>query len=133
MEIDISDFFANADPWEYSASQAERGANAGKLTWEAAQRDSQDFGDMLDTAEKLQAMRDHIKGFGAWDDAEIAAMDDTALRALLIQMIAGDIREGGLDALEPDWDEYERGAEAGRHSGNIYRADDGRVWYYVGD
>jgi hypothetical protein len=142
MELDITDFVKFADAEDYSASRAERGDNAATETWHAALDAvanptwvdySAPRTPMLDTEDKLQAMRDYIKGFGAWDAAEIAAMSDQHLNALLIQMIAGDMREGGLNEWEPDWKAYEEGAEAGTYSGRIYRGDDGHIYYYIGD
>ena len=36
MDIDITEFFNNAEPFEYSASAAELGDNAGRITWQNA-------------------------------------------------------------------------------------------------
>lgn len=132
MELDITSFFNDADPFDYSASRAERGANAGPETWANAKADASHF-NLLDDDGKRDAFRDHAKGFGAWDDDEIAAWTDEELNALLMQMIAGDMREGSLDALKPDWDAYQEDAEAGRVAGRISRAGDGRIYYYIGD
>lgn len=95
MGLNITHFFRTATPKDYSASVAEIGNNAGAYTWQAAIDDSEDY-PLLNSDDNRQEFRDYIKGFGAWDDAEIAAMNDTALNALLIQMISGDIREAGL-------------------------------------
>lgn len=132
MEIDITRFFNEANTPDYSASVAERGQNAGPETWNNAVRDSAEF-NFLDDDGKRDAFRAHVKGFGAWDDDEIAAWSPEELNALLIQMISGDMREDGLDASSPDWDEYQEGAEAGRYSGRISRNDDGTIYYYIGD
>ena len=131
MEIEVTDFFNQAAPMDYSASVAEIGQDAGAVTWRHACEDAPDY-PLLDTEEKRDAFRDHIRGFGAWDDAEIASWSDTELGALLLQCIAGDIREAGLDTEAPDWSEYQAGAEAGQYSGRLFCGEDGRVYYYVG-
>ena len=42
MEIDITDFFKNAAPMDYSASAVEIGRDAGAHTWRAAMDDADD-------------------------------------------------------------------------------------------
>src|ERR1019366_2877227 len=106
MEINITSFFGNCDPFEFSASRAERGANAGAETWRNAVKEGADC-PLLKTEEELQALRDHMRGFGAWDNDEIAAWSAAECNALLLQMISGDMREAGLDTDEPDWEAYE--------------------------
>jgi len=134
MELDITRFFAVADPFQYSASRMELGQNAANITWDHARADASDY-NLLNDDESRDAMRAHIKGFGAWDEAEIAAMSDQDLNALLIQMISGDMREGGLDS-DPtlaDWAAYEDAATSGNVGGRINRGDNGRIYYYIGD
>lgn len=131
MELLITRFFNEACPRDYSASVAEIGRNAGPDTWSAACEDSAEYR-ILNSNKKRQAFRDHIKGFGAWDDAEIAAMDNTALNALCIQMVSGDIREAGLDTANPDWEQYEKDSEAGQIAGNLFQGIDGEIYYYIG-
>lgn len=92
MEINITQFYNGANPTTYSASCAELGDNAGRITWDAAM--GADFL-LLDSPEKLDAMRAWARSSGGWDDAEIAAWDDAELNALFIQLVAGDIREKG--------------------------------------
>lgn len=116
MEIKITNFYRNACPRDYSASVAEIGRNAGADTWNAAIEDSENY-PILDTDEKREAFRDYIKGFGAWDAAEIAAFTDTALNALCIQFVSGDIREHGLD---------------NENGGNLYQGTDGEIYFYCG-
>lgn len=130
MEIDITDFFMNAAPKDYSASVMEIGRNAGPDTWRAACEDSPDHM-MLDTDDKRDAFKEYVRGFGAWDDAEIAAWSDVELNALFIQMISGDMRDADLkpDMSEEDWAAYEANEQVAR---NIQPGDDGRVYYYVG-
>jgi hypothetical protein len=132
MEINITRFFNEAAPMDYSASVAEIGRNAGPDTWRAAKDDAPDW-NFLDTDEKCQTFRDYCKGFGAWDDEERAAWSATECNALLIQMIAGDIREvPDMDPLAWDWTFYNALVERGTISGRLYRGDDGQIYYYVG-
>lgn len=132
MELNITRFFRAAEPSDYSASIAEIGRDAGRVTWQAACDDADDYA-LLDTEEKREAFKAFIHGFGAWSDAEVALWSHTELNALCIQFIAGDIREAGLDSAEPDWAEYEAGAQAGRYAGRLFLGIDGEVYYYIGE
>lgn len=141
MEIEISRLFTPGEfaPMDYSASVAEIGEGAGRATWRAACDDSAEFM-FLDTPKKREAMRDHVRGFGAWDQAEIAAWSDLELNALFLQMVAGDIRESALDGkpgvianTRAAWREYQKHAEAGRIGGAMFRADNGAIFYYLGE
>lgn len=132
MELNISAFFRTAAPMDYSASVAEIGNDAARSTWQAACDDSEDY-PMLDTEEKREEFRRHVNGFGAWSEEEIRSWTDSELNALLIQMIAGDIREGSLDTENPDWDQYQKDSEAGRISGHLFKGIDGEIYYYIGD
>lgn len=131
MDIDITAFFTEASPRDYSASAAELGQDAGRITWAHACEDAPDY-DHLDDDEKRQAFREHVKEFGAWTAEEINAWTHTELNALFLQLVSGDIRRADLDTDAPDWEAYEAGAEEGRYSGNISR-DAGRVYYYLGN
>lgn len=130
MELNITKFFREAAPMDYSASVVEIGTNAGPDTWRAACDDSSDYM-MLDTDDKRDAFRTDVAEYGAWTAEEIAAWTDIELNALLLQMIAGDIREAGLDTENPDWAQYVRDSNAGRVRGNIFPAH-GEVYYYIG-
>ena len=51
---------------------------------------------------------------------------------MFIQLIAGDMRECGMDDCDLedfDWAGYEARASEGQISGNIFKADDGRIFY----
>lgn len=117
MDLDITEFFNTANAFDYSASQAELGENAGKITWNAACH--ADY-NILDTEEKRDAFRKFVKESGGWNDAEIAAWSDNELNALCIQWISGDMRETGLDTCEPDWQAYQAECEEGNCAGRIY-------------
>lgn len=127
-QINITRFYAEACPMDYSASVAEIGENAGRYTWQAAKDDAQEY-NFLDTDEKRQAFRDWIKPYGAWDDSEIAAWDDTELNALFIQWIASDIRECLERDVDDIWANYQEMAETGTVPSNLYRDDDGQVYF----
>ena len=53
-EIDVTDFFTTASPRDYSASAAELGQDAGRITWGHACQDAADY-PHLDTEEKREA------------------------------------------------------------------------------
>jgi hypothetical protein len=86
---------------------------------------------VLNHREDIAAMRAHLLGYGAWEGEEIANMTAIELTALLVQLIAGDMHEGGLHAAstEGDWAEYEVDGIAGRVPWNLSRGDDGRFYY----
>ena len=128
MEINITSLFTDGEysPRDYSASVAEIGNNAGQITWQTAMESEYGF---LDTPEKLDAFRDHIQGFGAWSEDEIAAWNVTECNALFVQLVSGDIREAGLDVDNPDWDEYEANDNI---THNIFQGIDGEIYYYLG-
>lgn len=130
MEIDISKFFNEAAPMDYSASVAEIGANAGAATWQAAKDAAGEFL-LIDTPEKRAAFDSWAREFGAWDDDELAAHSAAEANALFLQFVAGDMREAdiGPDSTPDDWKEYEMRQHRGEVSSYIFRADDGRVFF----
>lgn len=130
MEVNITHFFNTAAPMDYSASVAEIGADAGPATRAAACEDSP-ANMLLDTFDKREAFKDHIRGFGAWSDEEVAAWTEVELNALFMQLISGDMREAdiGPESTADDWIAYEERAHAGQCGGNIFRATDGEVYY----
>jgi hypothetical protein len=90
-----------------------------------------------ETEEKRAAFRDFVRSSGGWDDDEINAWSDSELNALCLQWIAGDIREACSDCKGDtagfDWEEYEVGAQTGRHSSRLYRAADGSVYFDISE
>jgi len=112
IDIDITRFYNEAAPMDYSASVAEIGDDAGPSTWRAACDDSPDYM-MLDDDEKREAFRQFVKGFGAWEPAEIAAWSDVELNALFIQFVSGDMRNNEAD--------------------RIFRSADNLIYYYIGE
>lgn len=134
MELDITDFFHNAEPFNFSASVMEMGKDAGRITWANAKETAADA-PLLTSEAQLDAARDYFAGFGAWSREEIAAWDATEVNALLIQEISGNLRE--LESLcmrddgELDWTHIEALSREGTISGNIYPGDDGRIYFYM--
>lgn len=131
MELDITRFFSEAAPRDYSASVAEIGNDAGRVTWRAALDDAGDF-NLLPDDDARDAFKEYARGFGAWSADEIAAWSADELNALCMQFIAGDMRDYCDDAASWNWDEYEQGAQAGTYSGRLFRGDGGRVYYDIG-
>lgn len=129
MEINITSLL-ESDMFAFSHSVAEGGENAAQNTWCNAKEAGTRF---LDTDEKTEAFLDFIAGFGAWDEGERTAWSAEDREALLLQFIAGDVRDTGADNLaELDWDEYREGCEAGRYSGRLFRAESGEIFCYIG-
>ncbi len=130
MEINITRFFAEACPMDYSASVAEIGQDAGPATWQAALDDAPDYMP-LDTPDKIDAFKSYVAGFGAWSPEEINAWSGTKVNALFIQLVSGDIREADLtpESDDADWTAYEERAQAGQCSGRIYRSTNGEIYY----
>ena len=132
MEIEITSL-AEMDCFTLSHSIAEGGENAGRDTWNASKRQAGET-PLLKTPEELQAMRDFAKASGGWTREEIDAWPDSELNALFLQWIAGDVRELGADSLsEIDWEEAEEIQQAGQAASNIFRLDDGRIFFYLGE
>lgn len=134
MDINITRLATSETPWsDYSASQAELGRDAGRLTWGYACEDAQGYA--LFPESDCDEVRAHFREYGAWDDGELAAMSHAELQALLLQFIAGEAREVPSDHEEfsPEWwVDYQDACERGQVPGQLGRGDDGRVYYYVG-
>ena len=134
MEINITHLVEAGNMMDYSASVAEIGNNAGRDTWNAAMDEfCPDYGDSkpLVTGDDIQTVKDYFGEFGAWDDDERESWTDQEVNALLLQFIAGDIREAGDDLTE-DYEAYQKRAEIGSISGRIYGSSD-QYFYYVGN
>ena len=124
MEIDITSLL-DMDCFQLSHSRAEGGQDAGRNTWNASKAAAAEMRPpLLDTEEKLQAMRDFAESSGGWTADEIAEWSAEEVNALFLQWVAGDCREAGADSLdEIDWEEYREDCEAGRVAGRLYRGD----------
>lgn len=138
MYIDITSLL-ELDCFPLSHSAAEGGDNAGRNTWNASKEQAKET-PLLDTEEKLEAMREFARSSGGWTREEVEAWSADEVNALFLQWIAGDVRqspavEGGrADSLsEIDWEEYEIQASEGRISSNLSKGDDGRIYFYLGN
>lgn len=121
MEINITQFYNDANPATYSASVVELGDNAGRITWDNAVQRSALGSMLLDTPEKLEATRAWARATGAWESAWVNAWNDVELNALFIQLVSGDMRE--KDGMS--WEEYQ---DSGQVSGALFEAD-GQIYY----
>lgn len=132
--IDVTRLINDRDPFDFSASIAERGANAGPETWSNAVTEAQARPLLIDNRDNL---RRFFAEFGAWEPEEIASWDCDTIDALVLQYAAGDLHE--LQSLCPgdglgdiDWVEAEALAQAGTCSGNLY-PDGERLMIYLGN
>lgn len=132
MEINITDFFCTGQAHLYSASAAELGENAGKITWANALAYANKHR-MLDTEDQLGAFTAFVKDTGGWTQEEISHWTNHELNALFVQFVAGDIREGGLSAPHQDWEQYEMDAMEGRVSSRFFKSEDNQVFYNIGN
>lgn len=93
MEIDITNFVRTAETHEFSASRAELGDNAGKITWAKANAVAEAGNTRWITDETRDEFEAWVKEFGAWSRDEIKAWSLDECNALLIQFISGDLNE----------------------------------------
>ena len=132
MELNISSFFATVTPRELSSSVAESGPCAGAHTWAASCKASMHH-PLLDDDEKREAFRAWVEQSGGWTAEQIAALTDTELNALLLQWIAGDLREMGADDDDDtggiDWDHVEMMQQEGTYPCNLFKGSDGSVYF----
>ena len=120
LEIDVS-FLLETDASNFSASQAELGPNAGKITWANACEACH----LINlTPEEILEAKEYIKTWGAWEHDEIDSWSEDETKALIVQSAAGDYRETEYDLRDEegnvDWDEYEAAAQNGSISGNLF-------------
>lgn len=129
MEIDITFLLSENeyDLMDYSASAMELGNDAGSITWNNSKESGIVF---VSTPEEIQEAQDYIQGFGSWSETEIKAWSLTELNALILQLIAGDLREY-LDAINngPEALEYYRA----NYGGIIGEGIDGKLYYTLGN
>lgn len=132
MAIDITTFFKEEDPQDFSASMSEIGDRAGQITWNAAKQAAGRY--QFITESNRSGFEDYVESFGAWDREEIESWTLRECTALVIQMIAGDMREFMSHEYDPDewdWEEYDELAQAGQVSGFLYRGDNGHIYYSI--
>lgn len=131
-ELDVSAIL-EAEVEYMSASRAELGDQAGRLTWQNCKNFAESH--PLVTDENRQEIRDHFREYGAWDAEEIAAWDDTELAALVWQEAAASAREF-FEACEGNLRKYHKAANAGRISARLtisrIRKGKRKAWFYLG-
>ena len=131
MEVNITWFFTTcADPMQYSASVAEYGDRVVQLTWHNALEKVM-RAPLLTTEAELKAARDYFKETGAWSREEVRSWSGDEVQALLTQEIASQMRECVIGAYSTgeDWERYEEEARTGRVPSNIFRGDDGLIYF----
>ena len=134
MEVDITDFFKTAEHADFSASQAERGANVARDTYQAACAEGA-RAPLLPDEDHRQEFRDWVKAFGSWPKEEIDAWTEAELNALLIQFISGDARE--LETLtsdkngEIDWTIAEALVAEGIIPGRVWKGDNQKIYFDI--
>lgn len=137
MELDITDFVRTAETHSFSASRAELGNDAGRITWNNALVESANTQWIDETSR--DEFESWVREFGAWGRAEIEAWSLDECNALLIQFISGDLREleslcySDDDEFCINWSKAEVLLSEGTIGGNIYKGDDGRVYFYMGN
>lgn len=125
MELNITEFFNNECPRDFSASCAEIGQDAGRVTYSAAKETAPEY-NFLDTPEKQEAYRENLRSLGFGDDADkFSALE---LNAIFLQDISASIRDFEIDG-GIDWSEYYELSEQGVLSGALFQANDGRIYF----
>lgn len=127
LEVDVTRLIDDVDPFDLSASKAERGENAGPETWANAKAEASS-NPVLKPDERDDAIS-FFKGFGAWTVEEMNAWSAEELDALVLQFAAGDLRE--LQSVCPgdglgdiDWDQAEAFISEGTVSGRVFASGD---------
>lgn len=120
MEIIVPSFI-HEDPYRFSASIAELGKDAARITWNNALEAAKTWEAIQ--PENLPHLRGYFKTFGAWSSEELEAMSLEELRALTIQLISG------------DWREYIDEPEDEARPAHLFEdeANPGRFYYCLGE
>lgn len=139
-ELDVTALVNRSDEMiYYSASRAELGDDAGAVTWQnsldnVASDNPDGDGALISHPQDISAARDYFADFGAWEREEIDGWSKQEVNALLLQDIAGAIREyfRALDDAGGDENSAEFQQWQANCGGRLYRCDDGQWWFYVG-
>lgn len=130
MEIDVTHMVEDADEMPMlSGSIAELGTGAGPRTW----KNSVVYGQahpLLKTDDERNAARDHFRGYGAWTCEQIDAWSEDELQGIVCQDVAAAIRE--MEVAD-SYEDYQALCERGTCSGRLYRGDNGRWYFYLGE
>jgi hypothetical protein len=130
MEINVTELVEYANCARYSASAYELGPDAAKITWNNA-IEACETALLVDSEDEIEELIDWLEDFGAWTREEIEAYSEVELNALLLQFIAGDIREyeDHFDSLEA----YQEAQELGVAKGNLWYCPHSDEWtFYIG-
>lgn len=125
MELEITHMIKNSEAMPHlSGSIAELGENAAKYTWTNAQAYAQEK-PLLKTEDEIKQARNYLLSLGAsWTEEELAP--ESEVQALVVQLIAGEIREflyyESITA-------YLEASEDGQVSGNIFKTEDNKYFY----
>lgn len=123
LELDITHML-DESMFSLSGSVVEHGENAGSKTWNNCLQYAQHT-PLLKSKEEIEHARNYFKDIGPWSDGERAKWSDNEVQALIIQLIAGDIRE--MEAYD-SFEEYEQSEQV---SHNIFKSED--KFYYTLD
>jgi glutaredoxin 2 len=102
LELNITKYFEENDPYYMSGSVANLGSDAAKFTWNNCLEASD--GELLNSEEDCQETRNWLRSFGAWSDDEINSWTKTELEAFILQDAARGINEM-IAIYERDYDE----------------------------
>lgn len=115
MEIDITHMVEDSEIMcRLSGSVNELGENAAALTWNASLAYAK-TNPLLANDTEIEIARAYLKELGIEDTKNAS---DTDIQALIVQLIAGDIRE--MNAYE-SYTEYQQSSEYGSASGSIFK------------
>jgi hypothetical protein len=137
MDINISTFWGEFCPSDYSASAAEIGQSAGADTWRAAWEHRNEW-PVLPNADAIDAFLAMVRSSGGWSDDDIRKWTNADVRSLALQWLASDMRDvfqlrfgQRIDPASIDWPAVRARMESGQVSGSFYRADDGQVFWGI--
>ena len=123
MELNLTDFFYNANTELYQNSVAKSGLdNIGEITWNRAKKDSGKY--PFATKENRESLIDWLAGFGAWEREERKKWTLRELNALMLQFVASWIQEKE----NRTWEEYEKLSCEGQVSGCLFEDLEGNVF-----
>lgn len=111
MELDVTTIIR--DMPDCYGSYMTHGENAGTITWNNAVDYASDNAVLTDQ-DQIDAVKRHIKSFGAWSESEINQWSITELNALFCQLVISEYKESGLD------------------EGRIFESE-GKFYYYCGE
>ena len=104
VTVNVSAMFSKGiDPYDCSNCIANLGQNAGEITWRRAMLVAADYLTWLETpvSHACESIRRYARDTGAWSDAdEVESWSTVECMALLVQILAGELRDLGSDDSE---------------------------------